>query len=292
MSILRATIALLLLLVVSQQASAIADSESVRESVLCDADAPMPLIAGSDSTVGLNPHRITLLNWNVHKANDPALGADLEQLSNQADLVLLQEAVLKNALDSDPGADIDPTQLPFRFAAFAKGYSTAALVSGVMTLSTNEASHHCAFIHVEPWLRSPKATSIAWFELQDTAQSLLVINLHAVNFTVGSEDFETQLQASADLIAAHAGPVVFAGDFNTWNEGRKAALLETSNSLGLQAVGFEDDQRIRVLGYALDHVLVRGLHVIESRALAITSSDHNPLLVTLAVEYPRRAAPE
>ena len=68
------------------------------------------------------------------------------------------------------------------------------------------------------------------------------------------------------------------------SDARKEALNHSIAGLKLQKVGFTEDKRIRVLGNALDHLLVRGLQVLESQTYPVSSSDHNPISVTLALE--------
>ena len=87
-----------------------------------------------------------------------------------------------------------------------------------MTLSARSPSVHCNLTSWEPWLGTPKATSITEYPLQDREDRLLTINLHAVNFALGLEDFQAQLHALTDVLASHQGPVILAGDLNTWSE--------------------------------------------------------------------------
>jgi endonuclease/exonuclease/phosphatase (EEP) superfamily protein YafD len=224
---------------------------------------------------GLDPQNIRLLNWNIQKAGHPALPADLAMLMVDVDLGTFQEARLQ--------AEPVDALANYSHAIFAQGYTTASQTTGVLTVSKTAPLSHCQLSHVEPWLGTPKATSFSYFKIEQSPDSLLVVNLHAVNFTVGASDFQQQIGDAAQRIRAHVGPVVFAGDFNTWNAQRKDSLLELSAELGLEAVVFADDQRVRTLGYALDHILVRDLDVIDSQTYQMGSSDHNPLSVVLSV---------
>lgn len=252
---------------------ALTPAEQVSESQQC---GDLPVIGASlQLAQGLDPQNITVLNWNIQKAGHPALPDDLAKLMVGVDLGIFQEA----RLQAGPVVAF----ADYSHAIFAQGYTTDSQTTGVLTLSKTPPLSHCQLSHQEPWLGTPKATSVSYFNIEQHADSLLVINLHAVNFTVGAADFQRQIGDAAQLIRAHVGPVVFAGDFNTWNENRKTSLLAVSDELGLEAVGFEDDQRIRVLGYALDHILVRELDVVNSQTYPVGSSDHNPLSVVLSV---------
>jgi endonuclease/exonuclease/phosphatase (EEP) superfamily protein YafD len=44
---------------------------------------------------------------------------------------------------------------------------------------------------------------------------LLIVNVHAVNFTLGMARLREQLEAVADVLTSHSGPVLLTGDFNT-----------------------------------------------------------------------------
>ena len=226
----------------------------------------------SNTQSTLDPARIRVFNWNIHKSTEIGWQEDLAQLASAADLVLLQEATLEKT----------PLEVlsAHEFGIFAPGYSFAGLNSGVMTLSTVRPSSHCALQHREPWLQSPKATAITLYPLTNT-QDLLVANLHGINFSLDSSALGEQLSAVAAQIQQHEGPVILAGDFNTWSSARKAELSGITEHLGLYGVSFAEDSRITVFGNTLDHMLVRGLEVLESRTHRVESSDHNPFTVTL-----------
>jgi endonuclease/exonuclease/phosphatase (EEP) superfamily protein YafD len=103
-----------------------------------------------------------------------------------------------------------------------------------------------------------------------------VVNIHAINF-VGVNKFSRQVAQVVDLIVGHEGPLVLAGDFNTWNPRRKKILAKAAESLGLNRVPVAA-RRLRHLNQVLDHVFYRGLELLASRPLRhIKSSDHVPL---------------
>jgi endonuclease/exonuclease/phosphatase (EEP) superfamily protein YafD len=53
--------------------------------------------------------------------------------------------------------------------------------------------------------------------------------------------------------------------------------------LDLFPLVFADDQRSRVFGLPIDHIYLRGFSKVVANTSAVTSSDHNPLVVTLAL---------
>ena len=119
------------------------------------------------------------------------------------------------------------------------------------------------------------------FPLAGTGRTVAISNLHGINFTLLLGSFRSQLEAVAAELARHDGPIVFAGDFNTWSDDRSALLNEVASRLGLKPVEVNPDGRRRTLGLHLDHLFVRGFTVVQASAPEVKSSDHNPILVTL-----------
>jgi len=224
----------------------------------------------------LDAGKLTVLNWHLRKASHPALQSDLAGMRGTADLVLLQEAVLNEELLTLLG--------PESHRAFAPGYTAFGEQSGVVTAANVAPTFKCTLSHPEPWLRSPKATSIARYAIKDSALSLLVINTHVVNFTMGTAAISRQLNAAMDMIDMHNGPIIVSGDFNTWSKMRGRWVDEQLRAKGLEPVSFRQDHRKRFLGNALDHIYVRSLRPLNSATFSSDSSDHNPMLVSLEFE--------
>ena len=223
----------------------------------------------------LDGEQIRLLNWNTQKHGHTQLHHDLAELSSQADLVLLQEHVM----DGEHADDLS-SQLYWNFAP---GYIKAGHATGVMTGSRVAPVGYCKLASVEPWLGSPKATSITRYALKDREDSLLVINMHMINFTLTTDAMRTQLKAALDYARAHQGPIIVSGDLNTWSTDRITAADSALRGLGLTPVVFADDQRTRIFGLPVDHIYVRGLEWSGAQTHAVASSDHNALSATLRV---------
>jgi endonuclease/exonuclease/phosphatase (EEP) superfamily protein YafD len=151
-----------------------------------------------------------------------------------------------------------------------------------MTVSSSSPSVHCNLTSWEPWLGTPKATSITEYPLQGREDRLLTINLHAVNFTLGLVNFQAQFEALTDVLTQHQGPVILAGDLNTWSGKRQALVDNFMRQHGLDAVAFEPDLRTTTFGNALDHIYVRGMRTESARVIQVSTSDHNALRVRLA----------
>jgi len=226
----------------------------------------------------LDSSDIRMVNWNIQKGGDPDWTDDLATFTKEPDLMIFQEA----ALDMDEWEFVAAGH----YRSFAPGYRTrgpAGLVTGVMTLSAAEPLTSCSLVSIEPWLRSPKATMITEYGLTNIDQSLLVVNIHAINFTIGNKDFREQVRRALSVISKHPGPVLLSGDFNTWHWRQWKILGEMANKHGLTTLNYDEDHRKRVFGQPLDHIYVRGLHVIDATSTRLDSSDHNPMSATLSL---------
>ena len=234
-------------------------------------------LAGAGDTGGheLDPASIRLVNWNVQKQGPDGWKSDYDQLADGKQLVLIQEASLRE----DTINDVDAS----KHWSFAPGYRTVDQISGVLTLSSIRPLTQCSFVVLEPVLRTPKATSITQYGLSETDETLVVVNVHAVNFSLGLGAFREQFGQIEQALADHRGPVILSGDFNTWRARRMQIVDDMAEALGLRPVEFDEDHRVRVLGNAIDHIYVRGLSVIDTETRPVTTSDHNPMSATLSM---------
>jgi len=234
----------------------------------------------SNSRDELNSDDIRLVNWNIQKAKDPDWSADLVMQVSNPDLLILQEVPLN--------MDVWKTVAADHYRSFAPGHRSLRAMTGVMTLSRAEPLVQCNLTSTEPWLRSPKATVITTYGLTGTHESLLVINMHGLNFTFGTSDFEEQVEQALAQARAHTGPMLLSGDFNTWHPGQSDLLHMMAAELGLDALRYDEDHRKRAFGQPLDHIYARGLDVVSATSSPVTSSDHNPIAVRLKLNKSSR----
>lgn len=215
----------------------------------------------------------SVLNWNIHKGKDPDWAGELVQATTAPDLLILQEAA--------PQTADWPDVLPRHYQSFAEGFGFGGSASGVLTMSSVPPIGECDLVALEPWFGTRKATLVTRYGLTGTDQTLLVVNIHGINFTFGLHDLEKQFAQARAIIAVHEGPVLFSGDFNTWHGRRMRLLDEIASGLGLSALQYREDFRRRFLGLPLDHVYIRGLDVVQATTLDLQSSDHTPIAVRL-----------
>lgn len=221
----------------------------------------------------LDSSDIQMVNWNIHRGSDPEWTADLAAITGEHDLMIFQEASLNTDAWGEVAAD--------QYRSFAPGYRTRRSMTGVMTVSVAEPLTQCNLVSLEPWLGTPKATMITEYGLTGTDQTLLVVNIHAVNFSFGVRDFQEQIQQVQYVVSEHPGPILLSGDFNTWRWRRSQILHEAAESLGLAMLDYDEDHRKRAFGQPLDHIYVRGLQIIDATTQVVGSSDHNPMSVRL-----------
>ena len=229
----------------------------------CDkADYSVPKLASSS---------FNLITWNVHKGQDKGWQEDLERLSKRADFVLLQEATQHQNLST------------FSTALFVSSFSFNELLSGVKTFTQTQPEWYCGGGVAEPIIQIPKVASIMNLPLEK-GNSLLIINVHLINFEWGISAYQAQLEQLFSFVENHQGPIIMAGDFNAWNEERLNLVNNLIQKYGLDSVALSRDERVRFLGYPLDYIFTRGVKVVSATSEVVTSSDHNPLLMEFELE--------
>ena len=119
----------------------------------------------------------SLLNWNVEKAKDPSLVREFAELARLSDLIFLQEAVpLKKT-------QTVIEQSKVLFEAFVRGLqdgrsqkrskpglrrSRQAYLVASSLWPELPISYTVSSLATEPWLRTPKATSVTLYPLADS----------------------------------------------------------------------------------------------------------------------------
>jgi endonuclease/exonuclease/phosphatase (EEP) superfamily protein YafD len=241
------------------------------ESLACG-----PVADGIADGPALDPAAIRILTWNVHKQSDAGWARDLTAFAAGNDLLLLQEVVLDAPLR-------DVVEGEGMHWVMASSFMRDEHDIGVLTSTRTAPLASCTERVVEPLIRLPKSAVITWFRLAGRDDTLAVANVHAINFTLDLASYRAQLMALADALAAHRGPLVLAGDLNTWTASRARVMRDVAARLGLTEVKPCEDRRSLFFGRQLDHIYVRGLVPVAAEALPVRSSDHNPLRATLRV---------
>ncbi|CUS48006.1 MAG: hypothetical protein HLUCCO02_05485 [Idiomarinaceae bacterium HL-53] len=214
-----------------------------------------------------------VLCWNTQKLTQTLkFHAELARILHHYPslFLLLQEAKLN--LHSD-------WKLPHWSYAVAPNMQTKRTVYGVLTAS------QVAFLDAQPKLTGSregmfathKSYMLSYHPLSDN-QSLLVVNVHAINF-VRANLFLREMELLKDELLHHRGPLIVAGDFNVWSRQRRLHLLRFCRSVGLrQAIMFDAHHIKAYRQHPLDFIFYRDLTLKEATAIdTSTVSDHNPI---------------
>lgn len=235
------------------------------------------------ATTGLNPDHISVFDWNIYKSKKPGLFEDLIHLAGEADIVLLQEVPfntqLRNILQSFE------LYWDFNSAFTYKGVETGVLIGSVV-----EPLTRCGKRQTEPMLGLPKTAVITSYRIAGSAKKLIVANIHAINFTLGTQSYKEQFEEIRETLQSHEGPLIVAGDFNNWSDKRTGIIESLATELNLSTLGFTEGSRTTFWGKPVDHILYRELEPVTRTAYQVESSDHNPISVVFRFTGDRNLA--
>lgn len=235
---------------------------------------PYEDVANSETgTRALNPDGFRLLNWNVLKGQRQDWRDDFQRLSRGSDIVALQEAQLHETFHA--GLEASALHWDLTTAFHFDGAET-----GVLTGSGVKPGSSCALHANEPLIRIPKTALVTEYQIQGTDETLLVANIHMINFSFSTREYRQQMSQLIKAIRHHDGPMIITGDFNTWSQKRMNIINGMTARLGLSAVVYDNDHRLTVFGNPVDHVYFRGLEALEANTESVESSDHNPMMIT------------
>jgi len=220
------------------------------------------------------PDNFAMISWNVYKNNlkQSAFKPYLRSLLGvkKIDLMLFQEANFKS----------DKKCILSEFAIdAAANMEFGGKFYGVLTASMTESQKSQAFLSEakESLVGTHKSLLLSHFVFKDRT-TLLVLNVHAINFRENNR-YDVEMDSFLEYVKGHDGPMIIAGDFNSWNKKRMKKITEMQEVLSLQTISFRDKNKIKsFMGYPLDYIFYRGLELIDSAVIdGKELSDHNPL---------------
>lgn len=225
-------------------------------------------------TASILPKCFTVCIWNWQKSKQKPWGEEFKKAAAATDLFLAQE------VRRSPQVLEIMEQTPYHWSGAVSFLSRHNSPTGVATGCVARPLK-IAFKagEREPFLRVPKMMLATLIPL-DRERTLLVINIHAINFR-GLKPFASNLQRAAELLLNYSGPVLLGGDFNAWSLKRCRLLHQMVCAAGLSEVPFEPDTRTRCLGRPVDYLFVRGLRVKAAGVRVTRGSDHNMLFARL-----------
>ncbi|MES2525479.1 MAG: endonuclease/exonuclease/phosphatase family protein [Bdellovibrionota bacterium] len=241
---------------------------------------------GSARERELKSDSIKVLVWNIKKTQMKPWPVEFSEYARGKDLFLIQEAY-----DTSRFLDVIKSYEGFRWEMgksftynlydnHATGTMIGASAQPEEVIVTHTQDH-------EPMTNTPKAMTYARYGLEGSEKSLLVISVHAINFTTLGPFKRNMLQARAE-IEKHDGPVLFAGDFNTHHALRTNYLMNMMKELNFTTIKFlngHQRMKFKLTGSYLDHGFVRGLKVNHAEVLGkAQGSDHKPMVLDLALD--------
>lgn len=242
-------------------------------------------VMGNAPKLHLGPS-IKVLLWNVFKCKMQGWHEHFESLVENKDLVLLQEAVLNSPFDQHFESSNEHQWIMARSFKHVKSNIETGVKTGASAVAKDY--RFASSYHSEPITQTRKMSLASEYELQGYSHPLLVINAHMINF-VSTNKFVAHLDVVFQALRGHKGPVLVAGDFNTWNNQRLRHLKTIAASFSLKEVNITRRPRLNHMFKHLDHIFYRGLEVSKVQVHSdITSSDHYPIslsLQPLANEY-------
>lgn len=239
---------------------------------------------GSARDRELKSDSIKVLVWNIKKTQEKPWKAEFSEYARGKDLFLIQEAYdidnFLGVIKSYDGFRWDMGK-SFTYSLYnnhATGTMVGSSAEPEEVIVTHTTDH-------EPVSNTPKSLTYARYGLEGSDKSLLVISVHAINFTTIGPFKRNMLQARAE-IEKHDGPVLFAGDFNTHHGLRTNYLMNMMKELGFTTIKFingHQRMKFKLTGHILDHGFVRGLKVKHAEVIGKSrGSDHKPMILELS----------
>lgn len=239
------------------------------------------LTLGNPSQTSL-PKRMSILVWNLHKGANDTFAADFTDLAHKKDLIIAQEMQLDPNMERVFSAfpmNIFETATSFFIGKelYRTGVTTSSLVGPSLESYVRTQT-------LEPVVNSPKVTLITQYPIQDSDKKLTVVNIHGINF-VDVPAFKKEIARIYENIKDIPSPLIFAGDFNSWNDQRLAILKDLCVKMKMKEANYFPDNRMRFNGRPLDHFFyTRDIRVLEAKVEGYyQGSDHKPL--ELVIEY-------
>jgi endonuclease/exonuclease/phosphatase (EEP) superfamily protein YafD len=224
----------------------------------------------------LNFEDLKILVWNVYKEGKPGIYTDIDLLTQNIDLAFFQEGYLNKTF-----LNIICSRENLNWKMAKSFADSSGVYSGVITASHQNPYQSYALIspNTEPFTDIHKMMLVSLYHIPKHLEKLMVINLHGINF-VSQGAWENQINVIADTIKKHRGPLILAGDFNSYTDGRTQYLLNLMKKLGLSHAKITGNEYQGI--FILDHLFYRGFELTKSEALkSITTSDHVPLYFEL-----------
>jgi endonuclease/exonuclease/phosphatase (EEP) superfamily protein YafD len=223
------------------------------------------------------PQVIDIAIWNIWKASGgEGFLREYQKICHERHMILCQEALLtlKGLGHFAPNGFV---------ANHGGTYKRMdGLRDGVMTVSAakpGDGARRVLCLTPEPVLRTPKATLITTYKIAGCNETLCVVNTHATLIRRPSTAVR-EIEQVIDHIAGHKGPLLYAGDFNTFTSAYMTEVDRVLSTIGLERVRFDIDPRASTA--ALDQLYTRDIGIIKAVVdTSYVKSDHFPIIARL-----------
>jgi endonuclease/exonuclease/phosphatase (EEP) superfamily protein YafD len=150
----------------------------------------------------------------------------------------------------------------------------------------------------EFFITAPKLSLLTLYPLPGGKQ-LLVVNVHLLVFErFGTLKLRSQIAEIEQLLQSHTGPIIMAGDFNTWSQKRLRVVENLARDFNLTEVQdfphgrttADKDSKFFNWLYGvdkklpIDRVFCRDYISFSSWVLPYQSSDHRAIMVQLSLK--------
>lgn len=206
--------------------------------------------------------------YNIFKAHFPFVRQNIGRLCKTNDFVALQEWVSTLHVRDDEHIVTCPTFIvPFRNVKTGTATISRHKPTDTVQLHSRER---------ELGIATHKSMLITAYTLH-TGNTLHIANIHSLNFVLNST-WKKQINYFIEYLP-RTGPLIFAGDFNTWNPARFDYLEHELKKHKLVYANYNHNIIMR-----LDHIFTRDLDVLEVyEDENMHTSDHYPVTLRFKI---------
>jgi len=225
------------------------------------------------------PTEFNLCIWNLWKqSGGENFKAEFRALMNQSELFLGQEALLSRDA-------IALFAWPSRETIHAATYRRMdGKRDGVITISVAKTAFppkRVISVTAEPVLKTTKAALLTYYRSDPLPQtsSVAVVNFHSTLIRM-PRTAKAEILRIIENLENHDGPIIFAGDFNTFSRQHFIEMEKALNIIGVRHIAPKNEPRRRLA--RLDQLFLRGFEVLEFTIdTSFKHSDHFPIVCRL-----------
>jgi endonuclease/exonuclease/phosphatase (EEP) superfamily protein YafD len=212
----------------------------------------------------------SFVTYNIFKAHFPFVRQNIGKFCAHHDFIALQEWVSNlHVRDDEYLTSCTTFTVPFRNIETGTATISRHKPIDVLKLTTREK---------ELGVMTHKSMLITAYTLHD-GTTLHIANIHSLNF-VTNTIWKKQIDYCIEHLPT-TGPLIFAGDFNTWNPARFNYLEKKLQEHHLHYANYDHSIIMR-----LDHIFTRGIEVLDTiEDINMHTSDHYPVIMKFRVEH-------